>query len=92
VSRRKRAAGATEKAGARAAPGPRERERTDSSARRGRPARLGPRIAADAGILLGVLAVVTALSELAGAANLGVSLGIATLVYSVVLMYLMLRR
>ena len=57
--------------------------------RRRSPAR---QIAADTGVLIAVLAVVTGVAELAGAANLGVSLGIGTIAFTIVLMYLMLRR
>jgi hypothetical protein len=53
---------------------------------------LGPRLLADVAILAGVVAAVTVIAELAGAANLGVSLGIATIAFTLVLMYLMLER
>ena len=43
-------------------------------------------------MLIAVLAVVTVVAELAGAANLGVSLGIGTIAFTIVLMFLMLRR
>ena len=52
----------------------------------------GRQIAADTGVLIAVLAVVTGVAELAGAANLGVSRGIGTIAFTIVLMYLMLRR
>jgi hypothetical protein len=43
-------------------------------------------------VLLAVLAAVTLVAEAAGAANLGVSLGIGTIAFVLVLMYLVLRR
>jgi hypothetical protein len=50
--------------------------------------RLLPQIA----ILVAVVAVVTLLAELAGAANLGVALSIGTIAFTLVLMYLILKR
>jgi len=44
------------------------------------------------GILAAVVAVVTLIAELAGAANLGVSLSIGTIAFAIVLMYLILKR
>lgn len=50
------------------------------------------RLLLDVAILVAVVAVVTAAAELVGAANLGVSLGIATIAFTLALMWLMLRR
>ena len=55
---------------------------------RGKPP--GPGFAAQAAMLAAVLAAVTGLAELFGAANLGVALGIGTIAFSIALMYLML--
>jgi hypothetical protein len=49
-------------------------------------------LAAQIGFLAAVVAVTTAVAELAGAANLGVSLGIAQVTFVIALMYLLLRR
>ena len=70
--------------GAGAAPAP--PERAEAAAPR------GPGVAGQVAILLATLALVTGVAELTGAANLGVSLGIGTIVYTIVLMYLMLER
>ena len=43
-------------------------------------------------ILVAVFAATTVIAELAGAANLGTSLGIAQVVFTVVLVGLLLRR
>ena len=43
-------------------------------------------------ILVAVVASVTVIAELAGAANLGVALGIGSIAFTIVLMYLILRR
>jgi hypothetical protein len=43
------------------------------------------------GILVGVFAVTTLIAELAGAANLGVSLGIATIPFSIALVLVIVR-
>jgi hypothetical protein len=43
-------------------------------------------------ILVAVLAVVTLIAELAGAANLGVSISIGSIAFTVVLMYFILKR
>jgi hypothetical protein len=78
MSRRKRTPGArseSEPAGGRS-PTP--------AARRGS-------LAADAAILVAVLAATTAIAELAGAANLGVALGIGQLAFAVALVILMIR-
>jgi hypothetical protein len=44
------------------------------------------------GILLAVVAVVTAVAELAGAANLGTALSFAQIAFALALVALMLRR
>ncbi len=46
---------------------------------------------AQVGILVAVFAVTTVIAELAGAANLGVSLGIATIPFSIALVLLIVR-
>jgi hypothetical protein len=43
-------------------------------------------------ILVAVVAVVTLIAELAGAANLGVALSLGTIAFTIVLMYLILKR
>jgi hypothetical protein len=45
-----------------------------------------------AAILVAVLAVVTLIAEVAGAANLGVAISIGSIAFTFVLMYLVLRR
>lgn len=52
----------------------------------------GPSLLVQVGILAAVVAVVTPIAELAGAANLGVSLSIGTIAFAIVLMYLILKR
>lgn len=49
-------------------------------------------LALQAAILAAVFAVTTVAAELAGAANLGTSLGIAQVVFTAVLVGLLLRR
>ncbi|HEU0023764.1 MAG TPA: hypothetical protein VFQ12_03995 [Thermoleophilaceae bacterium] len=49
-------------------------------------------LAAQIAFLVAVVAVTTAIAELAGAANLGVSLGIAQVAFVPALMYLLLRK
>lgn len=49
-------------------------------------------IALQALILVAVLAAVTAVAELLGAANLGTALGIGQIAFTAVLVYLLLRR
>ena len=51
-----------------------------------------PGLLGQVAVLAAVLAVVTLIAELAGAANLGVALSIGTIAYSIALMYLILRR
>ena len=46
---------------------------------------------AQAGILVAVFAVTTLIAELAGAANLGVSLGIAAIAFSIALVLVIVR-
>ncbi len=48
--------------------------------------------AAQAGILVAVFAVVTALAELAGAANLGTAMGIGQIAFMHALVFLLLKR
>ena len=48
--------------------------------------------AAQAGILAAVFAVVTALAEVAGAANLGTAMGIGQIAFTAALVALLLRR
>lgn len=43
-------------------------------------------------ILVAVVAIVTVVAELAGAANLGVALSIGSIAFTIVLMYLILKR
>ena len=45
-----------------------------------------------AALLLGVFAATSALALLAGAANLGTSLGIGQIAFAIVLVWLLLRR
>ena len=49
------------------------------------------RPAVQAGLLIAVLAAVTAIAELAGAANLGVALGVGTIAFTIVLLVLLTR-
>ena len=44
------------------------------------------------GLLVAVVAIVTLIAELAGAANLGVSLGIAQVAFAITLVWLLVRR
>jgi hypothetical protein len=46
---------------------------------------------AQAGLLVAVFAITTLIAELAGAANLGVSLGIATIPFSIALVLVIVR-
>jgi hypothetical protein len=48
-------------------------------------------LAAQIALLAGVFAVVTLVASLAGAANLGVAIGIAVIAYAIVLMVLLVR-
>ena len=51
-----------------------------------------PGLVAQIAILVAVVASVTVIAELAGAANLGVALSLGTIAFTIVLMYLILRR
>lgn len=66
---------------------PRGRASTEAPQRSAR----GPRLAAQAGILAAVFALVTLIAELAGAANLGVALGVGQIAFLIALMALLLR-
>ena len=76
----------------------RRKRREDSTPQPGPEARTAPRpdagpsLLVQVGILAAVVAVVTLIAELAGAANLGVSLSIGTIAFAIVLMYLILKR
>lgn len=47
---------------------------------------------AQAALLIGVFSLVTAIAELAGAANLGTALGVGQVAFTLVLVFLLLRR
>ncbi len=49
------------------------------------------RPAVQLGLLVAVLAVVTVIAELAGAANLGVAIGVGTIAFTIVLLVLLTR-
>ena len=49
------------------------------------------RMAVDAAVLIAVFAVTAAIAELAGAANLGVALGVGQVAFAVALVVLLLR-
>ena len=51
-----------------------------------------PGLPAQIAILVAVVGIVTVIAELAGAANLGVALGLGTIAFTIALMYLILRR
>jgi hypothetical protein len=51
-----------------------------------------PGLRAQIAILVAVVGIVTVIAELAGAANLGVALGLGTIAFTIALMYLILRR
>jgi hypothetical protein len=51
-----------------------------------------PGLLAQIAILVAVVAIVTVVAELAGAANLGVGLSIGSIAFTIVLMYLILKR
>lgn len=63
-----------------------------SSAAAGAPApRVSRRLLIDIGILVAVFAVTVGIAELAGAANLGVAIGVGQVTFAIVLVALMLR-
>jgi hypothetical protein len=49
------------------------------------------RLALDVGVLIAVFAVTAAIAELAGAANLGVALGVGQVAFAIALMVVLLR-
>lgn len=49
-------------------------------------------VPADVAIVLGAFALGTALAELAGAANLGVALGVGQIAFAATLVWVLLRR
>jgi hypothetical protein len=51
----------------------------------------GRRIAVDVAILVAVFAVTAAIAELAGAANLGVALGVGQVAFAIALVVLLIR-
>ena len=57
----------------------------------GRSTSTGRRMAVDAAVLIAVFAVTAAIAELAGAANLGVALGVGQVAFAVALVVLLLR-
>jgi hypothetical protein len=73
----------------RRAPGAPGAARKQAGAPGRRPARLP--FPLQVGVLVAVFALVTVIAELAGAANLGVSLGIASIVFAIALMAMMLE-
>jgi hypothetical protein len=79
MSRRKRRPGAAEPVA--------------SSPEEARPSgpRASRRLALDLGILVAVFAVTVGIAELAGAANLGVAIGVGQVTFAIVLVALMLR-
>ena len=85
MSRRKR----QQDAGAEAAAG----RAGAAAASEPRPARsgVGRRLAIDFGILAAVFAATVGIAELAGAANLGVAIGVGQVAFAVVLVALLLR-
>ena len=56
------------------------------------PTQAHPGLLPQVAILVAVLAVVTLIAEAAGAANLGVAISIGSIAFTIVLMYLILRR
>lgn len=56
------------------------------------PTQARPGLLPQIAILVAVLAVVTLIAEAAGAANLGVAISIGSIAFTIVLMYLILRR
>ena len=82
MSRRKRRTGA-----APAVPGGAE-----PAERRGRARASSRGLARDLAVAIGVFAVTAAVAELAGAANLGVALGIGQVAFAIALVLLLLRE
>jgi hypothetical protein len=80
VSRRKRPAGESRAAGDR-----------DTAAGGGGPARRRGSLATDVAVLIAVFALTTAIAELAGAANLGVAIGVGQVAFTIALVVLLLR-
>ena len=72
---------------------PRRPPEDGSQAPRGAPGRRPPRISflAQVGILVAVFAVVTLIADLAGAANLGVALGIGSIAFSIALVAVIVK-
>jgi hypothetical protein len=64
-----------------------------SEAPRGAPGRRPPRISflAQVGILVGVFALVSLIADVAGAANLGVALGIGSIAFSIALVAVIVK-
>lgn len=89
MSRRKRRPGAAEPVTSR----PEEARSPGAGAPAPRPTgpRVSRRLALDLGILAAIFAVTVGIAELAGAANLGVAIGIGQVTFAVVLVALMLR-
>jgi hypothetical protein len=95
MSRRKRrpaaaepVASSPEEARSRRAPRP---TGADDPAPRPTGPRASRRLALDLGILVAVFAVTVGIAELAGAANLGVAIGVGQVTFAIVLVALMLR-
>jgi hypothetical protein len=86
MSRRKRAPGG--RPGSEGAAG---RKPAPDGLRTPEPAARRGSLAADAAILVAVLAATTAIAELAGAANLGVALGIGQIAFAIALVVVLLR-
>ena len=89
MSRRKRRPGGAEPV----ASGPDEARsrRAAGAAPRSTGSRASRRLALDLGILVAVFAVTVGIAELAGAANLGVAIGVGQVTFAIVLVALMLR-
>ena len=62
-----------------------------AAARRAARPPFGSHLLAQAAILLAVFAVVSLVAELAGAANLGVALGIGSIAFSIALVFVIVR-
>ena len=99
MSRRKRPAGDRATASG-SEPGGRAADATGPGGRASHPAGPGAggvegpssrRVAADVAVLLAVFAATTGIAELAGAANLGVALGMGQVAFAIALVALLLR-